>query len=305
VLSASVRCGPTGAVSARSRVGVLLIITVGIAGAIAVALMPGRSSEPTYQGKRLSTWIDDFFDTLPQTNQATVAAVQAIGTNAVPCLLDWLTNRPNALILRLNRMANILVVERLHWRKKYFGMPVLGRGYAVQGFRWLGHSGSNAIPTLLTQLPDVDIGESAAASLSYIGRPAVPVVIEVLTNGTPLARLNVAGHVSLMGSDALPVVPVLLLLMKDTNADLRCEATARLALLHLEPSLIMPALTNALNDPDYRIRIWALRGLVNFGPLAGNSFPLVINLLRDPNVLVRTEATNCFQDIERSNAVSR
>src|SRR5262249_17430984 len=150
-----------------------------------------------------------------------------------------------------NRMANSLVVERLRWREKYYlSMAVAGRAYAVDGLRCLGHSGSNAIPTLLTWLSDADIGGAAAFSLCDIGRPAVPAVIAVLTNGTPLARQNVAGQVHRIGPDALPVVPVLLSLMKDSNANLRYSATTSLALLHLEPSLVVPALSEALSDSN-------------------------------------------------------
>jgi hypothetical protein len=293
LLSASVR--------RRGRLVVLIAIGVLVASAIAVALWLGHSDEPGYKGKRMSSWLDElYYSRSGEANQATVAAVRAIGTNGVPYLLHLLTNRPNALILRSYRLANILVVERLHWRKKYFGMLEFGRGYAVEGFRCLGHSGSNAIPTLLTWLSDADIGIAAALSLCNIGRPAVPAVIEVLTNGTPFSRLNVAGNVHRIGPDALPVVPVLLPLMKDNNANLRHMATISLALLHLEPSLVVPALTEALSDSNSGTRFWALKGLGNFGSLASNSLPAVASRLTDSALVVRIEATNCLKAIERS-----
>src|SRR5262249_53724049 len=124
----------------------LLPLVVLIAGAIVLVLRFGHSDEPSYQGRRLGEWLDDYHHTPSgKTNCAAIAAVQAIGTNGFPYLLHHVTNRPSALSAlywRCYETVNTLLVDCLHWRSEYLrGRPHHG----MDGFRILGKSASNAI----------------------------------------------------------------------------------------------------------------------------------------------------------------
>jgi hypothetical protein len=74
-------------------VGVLLALVLGFRG--------GRSAlEPVHQGRRYSAWLDEAPGTQPR-NLAAQAALQAIGTNAIPFLLEQLTYKDSPAKARL------------------------------------------------------------------------------------------------------------------------------------------------------------------------------------------------------------
>jgi hypothetical protein len=56
------------------------------------ALLAARPTEPTYKGKPLSFWITKYesYSVYPHNNQAW-DAVQAIGTNAIPVMIRWIS----------------------------------------------------------------------------------------------------------------------------------------------------------------------------------------------------------------------
>jgi len=92
-----VTIGATGSMNARVRL-LLLGLAAGIS--IAAILWTGRSAvapreEPLYQGKTLSYWVTrvgriEEFDGAPKD---AVAAIRAIGSKAVPFLLEWMPHR--------------------------------------------------------------------------------------------------------------------------------------------------------------------------------------------------------------------
>src|SRR4051794_979114 len=93
-------------------------VAVGVA-VIAIAALgvwmarPGGPPEPVYRGKTLGTWLDDRratpYGPVVLTDEA-VAAVRAIGPEAVPTLLTWLRASDSSV----SRNAKIV----LEWRLK-------------------------------------------------------------------------------------------------------------------------------------------------------------------------------------------
>jgi len=66
--------------------GIHLIFVVLVAGGVLVAVFAGREREPEYGGKRLSEWV-----TTRNTDAERDQAIRAIGTNALPCLVKWIS----------------------------------------------------------------------------------------------------------------------------------------------------------------------------------------------------------------------
>ena len=83
----------------RRKVMIGLLALAGFV-VLAVVVWPEKRelSEPVYKGKRLSEWLDQnfmhgaFFDAAESAN-----ALQAIGTNGIPCYLHWIAYEPNVL----------------------------------------------------------------------------------------------------------------------------------------------------------------------------------------------------------------
>src|ERR1043166_10284365 len=72
-------------------------VLVRIAAAVLGVALTGYAlwpREPRWQGRSLSSWLVDLApDKPPATRIAAAAAVRAVGTNAVPFLLDWMRER--------------------------------------------------------------------------------------------------------------------------------------------------------------------------------------------------------------------
>src|SRR6185436_2072587 len=64
-----------------------------VAGAV-LFLSTKDSDEPSYEGRRLSEWLEDLAFFGPDSTNA-LAAVSAMGTNAVPFLIRNLSSRPS------------------------------------------------------------------------------------------------------------------------------------------------------------------------------------------------------------------
>ncbi|HYG34171.1 MAG TPA: hypothetical protein VEC99_05275, partial [Clostridia bacterium] len=75
----------------RNRLGILIVIVlVGVCGWISWLSLRHQKSEPVYQGKTLSAWLNE---ANPRTSLLTDTAAEAVrhmGTNAVPYLLQQL-----------------------------------------------------------------------------------------------------------------------------------------------------------------------------------------------------------------------
>ncbi|MDB6109188.1 MAG: domain containing protein [Pedosphaera sp.] len=78
-----------------------------------------RPQEPVYQGKRLSAWLAELDKEMPPsnyvgTNGPVAAALQQMGTNAIPCLRRLLKAKDSRLKARLIAFANKQRWVRIH-----------------------------------------------------------------------------------------------------------------------------------------------------------------------------------------------
>jgi hypothetical protein len=105
-------------------------------------------SEPAYGGKRLSAWLDELsgLGSLHSRAQGTaqIQAVRAIGTNAIPWLIEDYRHRGTVWEWRLNQLLKKQKLVNYRLR------DANDRPYrATVGFRALGEMAEPAIPELL------------------------------------------------------------------------------------------------------------------------------------------------------------
>src|SRR5438045_4453980 len=111
---------------------------------LAVVVWPEKRelAEPVYKGKKLGEWLDmqaAFFDAAESAN-----AMQAIGTNGIPCYLHWIAYEPNVpkkMEYYLRSKAGLTGVSP-DW-------DAVRAVYALNALRRLGEDGAPAIPELL------------------------------------------------------------------------------------------------------------------------------------------------------------
>jgi len=156
--------------------------------------------EPSYQGRRLSTWIYDYFDaTRPHskfpdpraTRQAAQHAIKEMGTNAIPTLLQWLQATDSPMKTRLNSLLN-----KQHYVR----------------FRFLTAGQKQSMADLCLQT----LGKDAL--------PAVPALIKICQSGGSSQRAWALGSLLSITRDRETVLPLLLDLFHGPDASAQVVA---------------------------------------------------------------------------------
>ena len=153
------------------------LLAICVCGIVWAILAP---SEPAYQGKRLSVWLDEFraldFSKRNDPAEPQVRAIRAIGTNAI----SWLLKEYGEEDVWQGRLNQLLSKQKMI---KFRFPDVHDRlSRATLGFRALGEIGEPAIPDLLALV--YDYPGFAPGALAGIGRPAIPALQQCLTNMT-------------------------------------------------------------------------------------------------------------------------
>jgi hypothetical protein len=293
-----------------------------------------QASEPSYNGKPLSEWLLELklkhmahhWEAIQAQTQQPEDAIQQIGTNAIPTLLN---------ILGATERNKWWVLEKLKSRefRKLFHDQDTNlndlQDVAVNGFGILGTNAVSAIPQINKLFRDWETCSPAAQALAELG----PEGFAALTNGlssknddirgvtiwvigekapvdsNTVARLMIGclsdpqnrGDAAryLGGKDPVLAIPALLpLLEKDTNHDVVVAAARALSSYGAAAEIAIPKLLSLYtNGWDIRL-MWAIKGidieaaakaetlLVNSGPLNGARFGYTTTLLPNGQELI-------------------
>jgi HEAT repeat protein len=296
---------------------------------LALILMIGwrvlSQKEPTYQGRRESAWLSQY---APNTDPSDVDdALRAMGTNAIPLLLDYLRSEDSLFRILLTRIGLSYVAAEVRHQQ------------AEKGFAALAEMASNAVPDLakIYERNDSPSARQAAANaLVEIGpasRPALPIIMASATNSDPDVRgfaLYTLGRLALdparvcpiltnairdsnrevrvqaafgisvlsfMGGDARPAIPALIPALQDSYPPVRCGAAEALGHIHSAPELVVPALSALLRDSNGSARGSAASALGAFGTNAKSSLSALNELLTDSDSDARKAASNSLSRI--------
>lgn len=117
-------------------------------------------------------------------------------------------------------------------------------------------------------------------ALGPLGRPAVPGLVDILTNNPCTeARMMAAGSLGCMGPDARSAAPALFHATKDTNEWVRNNALSALNGILPDPQLAIPVLIASLDDPLDIARENAANCLGRYGPRAKAAVPALVRTL--------------------------
>jgi hypothetical protein len=233
----------------KRRVVVLSVLAVVALLVVAVReVMSPR--EPVYLGEPLHYWLSGYvgpaFNNSSTELKPTVAeaeeAVNAIGTNAIPALLQLLRERDSPLKLRVYK-----IVRRQRVIKMQDPSAVQAGKKAMAAFSVLGVRASNAMPEL-----------AAIYDL----------------NPNPLSRQLIVVIAPRIAPQDEETVPLLLRALSDTNdVVLRHDAAIALGTLHTKPDTVVPALMKSLDDPHPFVQQGAIEALDQFGEAARPAIP--------------------------------
>ena len=273
---------------------------------VATVLLVRTPPEPEYQGIKLSDWAKNYPRNQPQADKA----MRAIGTNALPWLIEWLPDEPPPRWKQkvLKQMAKLPSRVGGNYAKKalmsWYGMNRFQ--FASQSFRDLGKNARPAIPDLVRIAcnPKYQQGGKAAAYI-LIGfhEESLPGLITVLLTSQAPGRRPAIDYfrwngVSKLGTNANAAVEALVLCLVDNDPLTRNDAVFALAKLAVRADVAVPALAKSVADPDAQVRSLSLAALAVYGDLAHSAAPVVRKALDDPDQHVREMARYALDQVD-------
>ena len=181
---------------------------------------------------------------------------------------------------------------------------------AVRAFEALGPLGKSAIAQLKAFVEANP--RYVPLALVGIGLPALPTLLNSLTNGsfwvrdnTAVALANALSSARISPEQARASFPVALenLTYSDTNelfqVNTRLRGAALLGALGLEPDTSVPALIRGLSDPSYSVAADCALDFVSFGVDAKPAMPVLRTLAGSTNQVLSRAAQWSLNSIEQ------
>lgn len=171
------------------------------------------------------------------------------------------------------------------------------RNYAAMALGRIGPEAVSAVPALIELFRHEDewhVRSTARVSLSEIGQPAIPVLIDALKDKDKRVRSDSAHALGRIGQIA---VPALIEALKEEDAEFRKLAAFALSWMGAEAKKAVPVLIELLGNKDEKVRWHAIRSLGGIGPVAKGVVSALMKALRDENSEVRAIAASALGEI--------
>jgi len=304
----------TFAVPCRRTVSVSLIFATAC---VIVAILFTRKKEPSYGGYPLNNWVKLLSDINEQdfgpdcTQDKAPDAILAIGTNALPFLVEWIQYgiRHTPVRNAINRtIEKFPVLDRFHslkhWAWRDSNM-VRSQGAHI-AFRILGKRGATAIPDLVKiaskNVKDISVQYGAVEALGGIGQPALSALLNVVTNTTVQGQVRwvAANRVGGFGTNAAATIPALVDVMEGDNPDAGAGAAEALAAIGLEPHRVVPAMARATLRAE-GTKHYFIFALGKFGPGAGEAIPALRKIALGSDRLLSQFAVSAILKIQTNS----
>ena len=161
---------------------------------------------------------------------------------------------------------------------------------AIVAFGRRGYAEEAVVALAQTLHDDRDyVVHNAAGSLAQIGAPAVPTLIEGLSDRRPAVRMKSARALGNFGSDARAATVSLLKLLSDQNKNTRSEAITALVAVAGNDDTLRPAFEKIADSNDSNDRWALLSGLQNSPPHGGLLLEVLVRFADDGNAHVRAQ----------------
>lgn len=262
--------------------GGLVLVSIGV-WVWLVVQYPG--SGPVYEGRRLSVWMDQYREYWRKRESPADAgkaeearqAVMAFGADAVPTLLRMVAAKDSRLMAKakaLLRKQQLIKVD--------FHPPNYPQAKATTGFALLGET----------------------------ARPAIPGLIELLSDSDREVRAAAAHCLSFFGPEASEAIPHLIKLLDDTGngyGPILLNAMHSLGSIHEDPEIVVPFLLKYVTGQRaaWGYRQPALEALSRYRERAAAAVPSIVPLLRDPDEPVSQAADTALSWIDPEGTLRR
>lgn len=224
-------------------------------------------------------------------------------TNAIPYLLRWIAYEPSPWAEKLRYRYNRFKARNAPpgttptnlWNNK----KIIRAARTPEAFRVLGRKAEPAISELarLAANPNTNIAMRAIRALSYVGPNGLPPVLGIITNRAPCYDYAIV-QLRQFGGYARPAVPVLIQCLSDTNLAVVDQAAQALGQMQFDDAVVVPALAQTLKHPSPQGRMSIIQVLRWFGYRAQPAAAALRNAaLNDPDLGIRVSATNALRQL--------
>jgi len=251
------------------KAGLFLLTAIAAVGLIANLRQP---REPEYDGLPLSEYLRSLTYSQVRLERSARDAIRAMGSDAVPHLINILDARESRFKTWFNEVADRQSFIRFRFQ------PLGPRQvHATMACQELGPIAAPAIPSLARLLDDPQLGHLAVAALAEIGPQTFPLLTNALASRWPSIRFAAVGHLRLTRPRERALPPLLAALRSD-ESQMRNLAAESLGALGFHSQEVIAALTALLDDPDTTVRVNAARSLGWSGGAAAGSFSRLLEL---------------------------
>lgn len=262
----------TGVMRRIYWIGIALLI-----GVIVIAIIAWPPPEPKYEGRNLSSWLQQ--GTEPPRHVKKIAeahmAIRAMGAEkVVPVLLRLVRSSDR------QRSVRSLMLDLAHQFNIYIG-PIYQSDdpgdMAAAGFQALGTNAAFAGPALAEIAKQPAHTTSAFVCLSHIGAPARNVIIQALTNTDANIRSFAVSSLPDVVAQTNEVVNLVKERLVDTDAEVRSSAIQMLGTrLRCEPQAL-PLLIEVVRRGNTNDATLAATEIANFTTNAISAFETLSN----------------------------
>ena len=242
--------------------------------------------EPRYQGRSLSSWLQQCYDTpLMETQRLAEAqsAVRAIGAKkSLPVLLKLVETKEDPVSTWLIGQREKLRIDFLHWRSAEDWQQL-----GIAGFEALDTNAAPAVAELTKLLNDRKHAFVAVRCLVAVGPPAEQSVSQALTNQSVQVRYFATQQFAWVTENDEVYLAKMRECLKDPDGSVRFAAVQGIGLQTQAPDLAIPLLLEALRDKQDTVASWAAKFLADFGTNALRTFPDLSNAVEhgSPNTV--------------------
>ncbi len=247
----------------------LLILTIG---ALSLAIWDRHAVN--YNGRSLKEWAQLLRSPDSAAREEASAALRAMGTQAVPGLVDLVKTKDTGLrrvvwsaAAKLPRKARAVFFRKFPWPDPNDACVAGAKGLAI-----IGPEAQAAIPALARALrnPARQVSLEAAAALAHIGKAAVPALTEAVGDKKLEVRHAAVFALGEIGTDAETAIPLLVPLLAESYEPLRSSTVYSLS--RIGPAEIS-FLISLLQNTSEATRESASRILVRYYAGLGETMP--------------------------------
>ena len=248
--------------------------------ALAIVILLGR--EPRYQGRSLTSWLQQSWDTpLMETQRLAEAqnAIRSIGPKQVlPKLLKLVRSEDDPISMTIMHIGDEFRISddigdrfiRWHSAEDFWWL-------GERGFEVLGTNGAPAAEALVKLLDKPRRLLVIGKCLESIGKPAEPVICQALTNQDVAVRQWAVEQLASVTDDVEVYITRIKPRLHDASDAVRVTTVGAIGVQTSAPELAVPLLIEALKDSAVSAN--AAGALANFGTNALVAFPILTNLV--------------------------